>query len=266
LPFFIGKRRKSRRGDITVEWKEWMGVLPRILPAGDQAILVEFGREISPSINTLVHAFAQKARELMIPGIRELVPAYCTILIYYDPFHLSYSETVDWIHGVLAGGPLDIQLPSAVKKIPVLYGGPYGPDISFVAEYNKITPEEVVQYHTSRDYRVYVIGFSPGFAALGTVPQEIETPRLPSPRVRVPAGSVGIGGLQTGVYSVESPGGWRLIGRCPVRLFNLEQDPPSYLQAGDQVRFYSIREEEYIHWGKGNLQDETPGRTAGLRL
>ncbi len=221
---------------------------PELLPAGDQAILVKFQQEINPTINRLVRASSQQARTNIIPGIRELIPAYCTILVYYDPFILSFSDASSWIREMIARAGSVPESPPMVKEVPVIYGGEYGPDISFVAECNKITVSEVIRYHTSMNYLVYIIGFSPGFAVMGMVPKEIEAPRLPSPRIKVPAGSVGIGGLQTGIYPVESPGGWRLIGRSPLRLFDLNKNPPTYLQAGDYVRFYPISEEEFRGW------------------
>lgn len=228
-----------------------MGIQPKIIPAGDQAILIEFGTEIDPAINGLVHAFTKKAKQHKILGICELVPSYCTVLVYYDSFLLSFSETVSWIQGVLALGPLEIESSSTIKEIPVIYGGEYGLDISFVAEHNKITIEEVIRYHTSKTYLVYGVGFTPGMAAMGIVPKEIQVPRLPRPRTKVPGGSVGIGSIQTGIYPSESPGGWRLIGRTPLKIFDLNKNPPFYLQAGDHVRFYPINEEEFLNWEKG---------------
>lgn len=217
----------------------------RILPAGDQAVLIEFGAEINPGINRLVHAFADRAREQRVEGIGELVPSYCTILLSYDPFILSYPQVEAWVQSLLAAGPLEREAERTIKEVPVLYGGPYGPDLSFVASHNGITEEEVIRLHTSQTYLVYLIGFSPGFAAMGTVPPEIQAPRLPNPRLKVAGGSVGIAGLQTGIYAVESPGGWRLIGRTPLVLFDLKRRPPSFFKAGDYARFYAIREEEF---------------------
>ena len=218
---------------------------PRILPAGDQAILIEFGSEINPAINRLVHAFTQKADCRKIPGIGEMVPSYCTLLIYYDPFLLSFSQAASWARELLSSTDLDYESSPIIKEIPVCYGKSYGPDLSFVAEYNKISTEEVIQFHTRQTYLVYVVGFSPGFAAMGTVPQKIQVPRLTTPRTKVAAGSVGIGGLQTGIYAVESPGGWQLIGRTPFNLFALNRTPPSFFQAGDCARFHSITEEAF---------------------
>ncbi len=221
---------------------------PRILSAGDQAILIEFGKQIAPEVNRRVQAFAGKAVQKKIPGVGELVPSYCTLLIYFDPFLLTFEQISDWAQGLLTTRLEGEDSPSKVKEIPVLYGGEYGPDLSFVADYNRIRAGEVIRLHSGEVYRVYVVGFSPGFAAMGSVPQEIQAPRLPNPRTKVPAGSVGIGGKQTGIYAMESPGGWQLIGRTPLTLFDLEKNPPSFFQAGDDCRFYAITEEQFLNW------------------
>jgi KipI family sensor histidine kinase inhibitor len=218
---------------------------PRILAAGDQALLIEFGEEIKPAINRRVQAFTKRASQQRISGIGELVPSYCTVLIYYDPLHLSFSQAASWAGEFLSGGSVEVESTPTIKEVPVLYGGPSGPDLDFVAEHNGISVEEVIRFHTSQTYLVYVVGFSPGFTAMGTVPEKIRAPRHPNPTNRVPAGSVGIGGVQTGIYPVESPGGWRLIGRTPLRLFDLSWTPPSHFQAGDYARFYSISEEKF---------------------
>ena len=218
---------------------------PRILAAGDQALLIEFGDEINPAINRRVHAFARRANTHKISGIGELVPSYCTVLIYYDPTILSFSQASSWAGEFLSSGSVEVEITPKIKEVPVLYGGPHGPDIDFVAQHNRISVEEVIRIHTGRPYLVYVVGFSPGFTAMGTVPEKIQAPRLPTPRTKVAAGSVGIGGVQTGIYPVESPGGWRLIGRTPLKLFDLNWTPPSHFQAGDYARFYPISEEEF---------------------
>jgi len=219
----------------------------RIRPAGDQALLVEFGTEISLPVNLRVQEFCRRAGSRRIPGIGEMIPSYCSALVYYDPFLLSFSMVAAWVEGFLASRPEETASPAVIKKIPVLYGGEHGPDLPFVAQHNKISEEEVVRLHTSQTYRVYVVGFSPGFTAMGIVPPSIQAPRLANPRTKVAAGSVGIGGLQTGIYAVESPGGWQLIGRTPLRLFDLGKNPPSFFQAGDNARFYSIDEKQFSH-------------------
>jgi inhibitor of KinA len=198
-----------------------MDEAPRVRPAGDQALLVEFGTEISPEVNRRVQEFFRRASGHRVPGIGEMISSYCSALVYYDPFLLSFSEITAWAREFLGPRPAEEEAPVAVKEVPVLYGGENGPDLSFVARHNQISEEEVIRLHTGQTYRVYVVGFSPGFAAMG------------------------IGGLQTGIYAVESPGGWQLIGRTPLRLFDLEKSPPSFFQAGDYARFYAIDEKEF---------------------
>jgi inhibitor of KinA len=219
---------------------------PRIRPAGDQALLVEFGEEISPALNREVHAFVRRAAPRKIPGIGELVPSYSSVLVYYDSSALSFAETASWVREFLTALSSEPDPSGTVKEVPVLYGGEFGPDISYVAGHNGISVDEVIRLHTGESYLVYVVGFSPGFAAMGSVPRKIQAPRLSTPRTKVPAGSVGIGGQQTGIYAVESPGGWQLIGRTPLNLFNLTKNPPSFFQPGDYARFYAIDEKDFL--------------------
>ncbi len=217
----------------------------RILPAGDQAVLLEFGNEINPEINRLVQAVTRAARVKKIAGVGELVPSYCTLLIYYDPLLLSFPQMTSWIKTLLAGGLDQAEETRPIKEVPVFYGGAYGPDLAFVAGHNGISENDVIRIHTGETYLVYVVGFVPGFAYMGTVPEKIRAPRLLNPRTKVPAGTVGIAGMQTGVYALESPGGWQLIGQTPFTLFDLRKNPPSFFEAGDRVRFYAISEEEF---------------------
>ena len=226
----------------------------RIRAAGDQALLVEFGAEICPRVNRQVHEFARRASAHRISGIGEMVSSYCSVLVYFDPLLLSFAETVSWVREFLSSEPLKADSPTKIKEVPVLYGGEFGPDISFVANHNQITVDEVIRLHTGETYLVYVVGFSPGFAAMGSVPLKIQAPRLASPRTKVPAGSVGIGGQQTGIYAVESPGGWQLIGQTALILFDLHKDPPSFFQAGDYARFYAIDEKEFLKITKDGIQ------------
>jgi KipI family sensor histidine kinase inhibitor len=238
-----------------------MDGFPRILPAGDQAVLVEFGGEIQSLLNRKVHAVARSLSARKFPGIGETISSYCSLLVYYDPFALSFAQVSSRIEEVLRQTVAPAEISQPVKEIPVLYGGEEGPDLPFVAEHNRLAVEEVVALHSRETYLVYVVGFAPGFAAMGTVPEKIRAPRLPSPRTRVPAGSVGIGGMQTGIYSVESPGGWQLIGRTPLKLFDLHRHPPSFFQAGDRARFYPIGENEFQEIA--NVQSPPPLRREG---
>jgi KipI family sensor histidine kinase inhibitor len=218
---------------------------PRILSFGDQAILVEFGAEINPEINWLVRAFSQQATVSKVPGVGPLVPSYSSALIHFNPFLLSFAEITAWAKEILTQIPEGMESAGAIKEVPVTYGGLYGPDISYVAEHNGMDVQDVIHWHTIPTYLVYAIGGFPGLVAMGEVSSRIETPRLSNPRTKVAPGSVAIAGKQTGIYAIESPGGWQLIGRTPLRLFDPTRNPPVSFHPGDRVRFYQIREEEF---------------------
>ena len=225
-----------------------MNANPIILPCGDRAVLVEFGKVIDPAIQQAVHSLFQRAQQGKIRGITELVPSYCSLLVGFDPFFLSPAEVSSWLRKILERNPPPRILPLPIREIPVVYGGRYGPDIATVAGTNRRSVEEVIRLHTGREYLVYVIGGFPGLGAMGIVDPRIETPRLTTPRIRVPAGSVAIAGKQTGIYAIESPGGWQLIGRTPLRLFDPNREPPSFFQAGEKVRFVAISEGDFLGW------------------
>jgi inhibitor of KinA len=217
---------------------------PRLLLAGDSALVVEFGDEISQEVNRKVHALADALGKNALSGLGELVPTYRSLLLHYDPRRLSCDEVVAFVSEVLQECEEQPSPKARVVEIPVVYGGEFGPDIEFVAEHNGLSIEEVIRLHAGAAYTVYMLGFTPGFAYLGGMPEAIATPRLETPRTLVPAGSVGIAGAQTGIYPIATPGGWRLIGRTPLELFDPEGDPPTLLQAGDEVRFVPLSEEE----------------------
>jgi len=217
----------------------------RFLLAGDTAITVEFGNEISADINTQIRAFNIALNQAGISGIVETVPTYRSIMVHYDPYIVSYDKLVEQLKAVL-GKISDIVIPPAeVLEIPVLYGGEAGPDIENVAAHNNKTVEEVIAIHTSTEYLIYMLGFTPGFTYLGGMSNEIATPRLKTPRVLIPAGSVGIANAQTGVYPIDSPGGWQLIGRTPVKMYDPDRDEPILPQAGQFIKFYAIDQAEY---------------------
>lgn len=213
---------------------------PRLLPVGDSAILIEWADEINDEVNDRVHALAHAIRDQNRDGITDLIPAYSSLLISYDSIKISYAQTRSMLEVLLNSPQSLVARPSHLIEIPTHYGNEFGPDLEFIAKHKGISASQVIRLHASTTYRVYMLGFVPGFAYLGSVPQEIAVPRLETPRTRVPAGSVGIAGRQTGVYPVESPGGWRLIGRTEIKLFDPTQDPPSLLQPGDRVRFVPI--------------------------
>lgn len=219
-----------------------------LIPLGDSAVIVQMGQTIQPETHRQVKALAAHLDEHPFPGLIEYIPAFTTVTVFYDPLRLSFSS-VCWILEQMVSGlgdAMDIQ-PKTVE-IPVCYGGEFGPDLEFVAEHNGLTPEEVIRIHSSGEYLVYMIGFAPGFPYLGGMSDRIAAPRRPSPRLAIPAGTVGIAGTQTGVYPIETPGGWQLIGRTPLALFRPHENPPSLLQAGDMIRFRPISCQEYHAW------------------
>ena len=218
----------------------------RFLPAGDVALSVELGDDISPETNRRVRYLSLAIQGESIPGIIDLVPTYRSVLVYYDPLRLTLPDLQERIrtleeHLEKAG----VQAPNLVE-IPTVYGGEYGPDLGHVAEHNGITTEEVIRLHSGADYLVYMMGFTPGFTYLGGMSERVATPRLQTPRTAIPAGSVGIAEQQTGIYPTESPGGWQLIGRTPLQLFDPQRDPPVVIDAGDYVRFVPIDEIAYL--------------------
>ncbi len=218
---------------------------PRFLVAGDSALVVEFGDEISERVNRRVIALADALDGAGPPGLRESVPTYRSLLVHYDPLCISYEEMVDYVSDAVRTRDARAPIERRSVQIPVAYGGEFGPDLDFVADYHTLSVSDVVRLHCGATYPVCMLGFSPGFAYLGGLPQAIATPRLDTPRTRVSAGSVGIAGYQTGIYPIATPGGWRIIGRTPVELFNAQDDPPVMLRPGDSVRFVPIPEERY---------------------
>ena len=210
---------------------------PTFFPSGDAALLVTLGDTIDLATNRYAHALAAALAERPLPGLGEAVPGYATLLVHYDPLALDYDQVLEWVQARLSEASSALLPEPRRIEVPVFYGGEHGPDLEFVAQHNHLSPEEVVRRHTARDYPVYLEGFTPGFPYLGGLDETIAAPRLPSPRLRVPAGSVGIAGQQTGIYPVDSPGGWRLIGWTPRQLFDPQRSPPALLAPGDVVRF-----------------------------
>ena len=211
----------------------------RIEIASDMSLLVRFGESASRECFRAVTTFFQRLRTLNDSRIRNVHPAYATVLIDFDPLRMSHEELTAMVEELLPRGTED-DLTSRVVRIPVCYGDEFGQDLRFVAEHAGLSMGEVIRLHCSAGYVVHFLGFSPGFGYLGGLPKHLECPRLESPRKHVPAGSVGIAGTQTGVYPVDSPGGWRIIGRTPLRMFDPFADPPTRLQPGDTVQFVAI--------------------------
>jgi KipI family sensor histidine kinase inhibitor len=214
--------------------------------AGDRALFLNFDNRISPDINRKVHLLTSFIEKEKGEGILELVPTYRSLCIYYDPVKLSLKDLKTRLSQIEHELERTKKTPPArVLEIPVVYGGEYGPDLGFVASSSGLSEEEVIQIHSGSDYLIYMCGFSPGFSYLGGLDERIATPRLKTPRMKVPAGSVGIAEAQTGIYPLESAGGWRLIGRTPLKLFHPYKDPPIPFVPGDYFRFMPVSEEEY---------------------
>ncbi|QHE53626.1 5-oxoprolinase subunit PxpB [Pontibacillus sp. HMF3514] len=223
-----------------------MGNELNIHPLGDSALTIKLDDNISPEVNQKVLALAKSVEQKGSRSIIEIVPAYTTIAVYFDPFVTSYDYLSKSIHK--SWQDLEIGEESISRDeviIPVLYGGERGPDLGTVAQHNGLTPEDVIKRHTTNDYLVYMIGFLPGFPYLGGLDKELATPRLDTPRQEVKAGSVGIADQQTGVYSLDSPGGWNIIGHTPVKFFDPEREEPFLLRAGQSIRFKEVDENEW---------------------
>ena len=218
-----------------------------VYPCGDCAVTLQIGDEISETINREVVGALESLRSAAIPGVLELVPTYTSVCIHYDPLVLSYDDLLQVIGRLENGAAEDLENTSErIVEIPVCYGGEYGPDLAFVAEYNGLTVDEVIKRHSEGVYLVYMLGFLPGFAYMGGMDETIACPRLTSPRTKIPSGSVGIAGAQTGIYPLSSPGGWQLIGRTPQKMFAIDGEKTTFaLSAGDRVRFVPITEEVY---------------------
>lgn len=223
--------------------------LPSIKPAGDAAFMVDVGDQIDAAVNRRVRvAAALTASKLAAYPRVDVSPVYAAFMVSFDPSVVTAEVVMAAIQEAVVGAGIDdSSYPVAYRRftVPVAYGGAYGPDLEDVAAYHGISTSDVIAQHSSRDYPIYCLGFSPGFPFLGNLAPSLNTPRLQTPRPRVPAGAVGIGGSQTGIYPTVTAGGWRLIGRAPIRLFDVQQTPPVPYEPGDVIRFEPISHEEY---------------------
>lgn len=217
--------------------------LREIRPAGSGGLYLVFGDVIAPEAGRSLMAAARSLRQAALPGIRDVVPGYVSLFVAFDPLAWTPGELGQVIRELDEGEP--DATDARPVRIPVLYGGESGPDLEDVARAAGLDPEQAIALHSGREYEVYFIGFTPGFAFMGEVDPRIALGRLAAPRIKVPAGSVGIAGRQTGIYPVPSPGGWRLVGRTPLRLYRPEADDPILLRPGDRVRFEPVAQDEY---------------------
>jgi KipI family sensor histidine kinase inhibitor len=219
----------------------------RVVPAGDSALIVEFDERIDPAINARAIALADSLHAAALAGVRDVVPTYRSVAVFFDPLRTDYDALIARVEhdAARAGEPVEQRTPI---RIPVCYGGDLGPDLAEVGAFGGIKEDEVIARHTAITYRVFMLGFVAGFAYMGIVDPRIAAPRHSTPRVRVPLGSVGIAGVQTGIYPAETPGGWQLIGRTPIKPFDAERAEPFLMKAGDAVQFYAIDRAEYDHY------------------
>jgi len=226
---------------------------------GDQAILINFEQKIDPAINAAVIALKNAIEAATISGITFMIPAYCSLTIGYNPAVIEYEILVKVIKQIAANA-LDTNdsNPNQQKvrqlKIPVCYELPYALDLKELSETKNLPTEEIISIHTSQTYKVYMLGFMPGFVFMGKIVSKLECNRKVTPRLRVPASSVGIAGFQTGIYPTASPGGWQILGRTPLKIFNPQKENPFLFQAGDEVTFYSITTDEFIKIEKEDNQ------------
>lgn len=216
------------------------------LTSGEKALVIEFGDKISEEINSKVRTMMIAIEKKNIKGIIEMTPTYRSLMVHYNPLDIDYKSLLNKLKTLESElDNIDIPLPNVVE-IPTLYGGEYGPDIENVANHNGISVDEVIKIHSSKEYLIYMLGFTPGFPYLGGMNEKIATPRLKTPRTKISGGSVGIAGSQTGIYPIDSPGGWQLIGKTPLKLYDSHRDIPILLQAGNYIKFAPIDEEEYL--------------------
>ena len=217
----------------------------RIVPVGDATMVVEFEERIDPAVNARAIAAAEALRAAAIPGVRDVVPTYRSVAVYYDPLLTDYDRLVWRLEDAIDAPTPAGSIEHARIRVPVCYGGDFGPDLPEIAKFARASEAEVIAIHISRTYRVFMLGFMPGFAYMGLVDSHIAVPRRETPRVRVPAGSVCVAGVQTSVHPVEAPSGWHLIGRTPVRPFDPSRRDPFLMKPADEVQFYPIGRDEF---------------------
>jgi KipI family sensor histidine kinase inhibitor len=223
-----------------------MSFKPKVVPFGDSALLVQLGDEIDFAINQRVHALANLIVASSINGVIETVPAYCTLLIHYDPLILTLNQVAHWVRDKLTQVDDSLNRKPRQLEVPTRYGGASGPDLEAVAASKGISAADVIRIHSEREYTVYMMGFTPGFPYLGTLDERLIMPRLDTPRTLVKAGTVAIAGSQTGIYPLDSPGGWHLIGWTPLKLFDPASDTPFLFSPGDIVKFIPLESDSLL--------------------
>lgn len=236
-----GSQNRGNRGEAAVTCR----MEPEFSPLGDCGVRVVFGHEISQETHARIRRFGAALDAEPLRGMTEWVCGYGVVTVYYQPWIVSYDALCAALRQRLPPQDLAEALPERVVEIPVCYGGAFGPDLEDAARYCGLPAAEIIRQHTAPLYPVYFLGFLPGFAYLGGLPAALAVPRRSAPRLAVPAGSVGIAGEQTGVYPLETPGGWQIIGRTPLKLYDPQREPPSLLALGDSVKFVAVFPERF---------------------
>ncbi len=213
-------------------------------PLGDSAILLNFDQKIDPDINQKVVSVVNSLTSNPIKGVTGWIPAYCSLMVSYDPMVIHYDQLESQLEEMSSAPSGPAKAPREFN-IPVCYGGEFGVDLEEVSKETSLSIKEIIDIHTSTQFRVYMLGFIPGFVYMGSIPPELNCSRKTTPRLKVPSRSVGLAGQQTGIYPTEAPGGWRIIGRTPVNIIDLSQTNPFLFEAGDSIRFNSIDQDEY---------------------
>jgi len=228
-----------------MDFKKEESLMHDFRPVGDKGILIHFEQKISPDISAQIRQLMSKLDELKNPAVIEVLPAYATLCVIYDPLIMDYEGCKNLLSSLLEDKQSGESVSAKVFEIPVLYSKETGPDLEFVSEHSGLKIDEIISIHTASEYLIYMLGFAPGFPYLGGMDERIAAPRLKVPRQKIIPGSVGIAGSQTGMYPIESPGGWQLIGRTPVTLYDPHRNPPVYYNAGDYVKYKAIDEAEF---------------------
>ncbi|WP_372747261.1 5-oxoprolinase subunit PxpB [Litorivivens sp.] len=217
---------------------------PCYSPVGDDAMLIELGSGIDPAINEAVLQLESHIRKLAINGVVETTPAYASLLLHYNPDVVSFAALQETVSTIQLN-ELSMSRESWLWQIPVCYGGKHGVDLDFVAEYHHLTTAEIIRLHSKPRYRVYMIGFAPGYTYLGGLPEQLHTPRRENPRLHTPSGSISVGGMQALIAGVAMPSGWQLLGQTPVATYAPDRDPPFLITAGDEVQFHPVNTHEF---------------------
>ncbi|MDR0751675.1 MAG: 5-oxoprolinase subunit PxpB [Christensenellaceae bacterium] len=229
-------------------------------PVSDSALRMDFGKAIDLNINDSVRLIYSAVKARPFNGVYEIIPSYCSILFIFDPDITNYKVIVKQLKKLLKSSNKQDSIRPRLIHIPVCYDNEFGEDINDVAEYTKLSVKDIIEMHSKPNYLIYMLGFLPGFAYLGGLNKKLITPRLQKPRTKILAGAVGIGGEQTGIYPLESPGGWRLIGRTPIKPYDPYRDEPFLYKAGDYVKFESISKDEYY-----NIEKEVEAHKYSLK-